>query len=158
MREISLSSCLSRLLCTGAIVLVLASCVSRIDSRGNYPDPDRLAELKIGEHSREQVSDMIGSPSSIAAFDEDIWYYIGKRTETVAFMEPELKDRKILVIRFDKNGKLSQVSNLGLEDGRNVRHVERETPTVGNTLSIFDQAILNFTRFRKKTAQKMGTE
>lgn len=143
----------SRACAWGAVVLVLTACAPRIETSGNLPDPNRVAEIRDGGFSREEVAEILGSPSSIAVLEGEIWYYISKRTETVAFFEPEVKDQQVVVINFDKKGMVSQVQTLGLEQARTIRPAERETPTAGNELTLFDQLIGNLGRFNKPQAK-----
>ncbi|MEE8392922.1 MAG: outer membrane protein assembly factor BamE [Rhodospirillales bacterium] len=132
----------------GAVILGTASC-SRIDSRGNLADPDLLAGIKAGQHTRKEVAEILGSPSSISIFDKERWYYISKLTETTAFFEPEVLERKVVVLSFDEKGVLREIKTLGLEESRQIETVERETPTSGNTVGFFDQLFGNIGRFNK---------
>ena len=95
-------------------ILVTVGCEPRIDVRGNVPDSDLLADIEIGHINKEQVIALIGSPSSISPLSSNTWYYVRERTETLAFFEPEVKERKILVIVFDKNGVAEKVKIYGL--------------------------------------------
>lgn len=155
MRRIKHSSYLLRWLLAGTFVFGLSACGSRIDSRGNLPDPDLLAEIKVGQHTRDQVTELLGSPSSIATFEKETWYYISNRTETIAFFEPELRERKVIVLRFDDSGVLHDIKTLGLEDSRIIQPVDRVTPTAGNTMGIVDGIVANFGRFKKQTQKKV---
>ncbi|OHC74510.1 MAG: hypothetical protein A3G18_11560 [Rhodospirillales bacterium RIFCSPLOWO2_12_FULL_58_28] len=155
MRGIKHSSYLLRLLSAGAFILGLSACGSRIDSRGNLLDPDLLTEIKVGQHTREQIAEMLGSPSSVATFDKETWYYISNRTETIAFFEPEVRERQVLVLRFDDKGVLHDVKTLGLGDSRIIQPVDRETPTAGNTMGLIDGVIANFSRTQKQTQKKL---
>lgn len=140
-----------RLAIATAVGLVLVACATRVDTRGNLPDPDQLAELRPGKDSRDDVTRKLGSPSSVNVFGQEIyWYYISQLTETAAFFAPEVKSRKVVILEFDQNGILSGVETKGLEDARDVVPVERETPTAGNELTIFDQLIGNLGRFEKQ--------
>ncbi len=132
----------------GALILGANAC-SRIDSRGNLADPDLLAGIKAGQHTREEVAEILGSPSSISIFDKERWYYISKLTETTAFFEPEVLERKVVVLSFDEKGVLREIKTLGLEESRQIETVERETPTSGNTVGFFDQLFGNIGRFNK---------
>jgi outer membrane protein assembly factor BamE (lipoprotein component of BamABCDE complex) len=132
-----------------AVALSVAACSPRIDSRGNLPDPDKLAEIKPGEHSRNDVAEILGSPSSIGVFDQETWYYISKRTEAVAFFEPEVAERQVIIVRFNKKGVVTGVETLGLEQGHGVDPVDRETPTAGAELTIMQQLLGNMGRFNK---------
>lgn len=131
------------------VALVVGACESRIDTRGNLLDPDRLAEVKAGQMSRDEVAEILGSPSSIAAFDQETWYYVSERTETFAFFEPKVNERQVVVIRFDGKGIVSDVRALGLDDGKTVKLVDRATPTAGNELTLFGQLFGNLGRFNK---------
>ena len=82
---------------------------------------------------------MLGSPSTKATFGkQDIWYYIGKKTETLAFFEPKLLERKILVIKFDDQGVVETVTSYDASAGKRVELVERVTPTKGKELGFLE--------------------
>ena len=125
-----------------------AGCAGRIDTRGNLPDPERVSEVTVGQ-SREDVADILGSPSSASAFGDDTWYYISKRTETLAFLAPKVTESNILVIQFDKAGKVAALDHRGLADAKDITPVARTTPTAGNELTFLDQLVGNFGRFTK---------
>ena len=133
-----------------AVALAVVACSPRIDSRGNLPDPDKLAEIRPGKHSRGDVAEILGSPSSIAVFDQETWYYISKRTEALAFFEPKVAERQVVIVHFDKKGVVSGVETVGLEQGRAVEPVERKTPTAGAELTIMQQLLGNMGRFNKR--------
>ncbi len=132
-----------------ALAFAVFACSPRIDSRGNLPDPDRLAEIKPGEHSRDDVAEILGSPSSVGAFDQEAWYYISKRTEALAFFAPEVSERQVIIVRFDKKGVVTGVETLGLEQGHAVEPVDRKTPTAGTEMSILQQLLGNLGRFNR---------
>lgn len=127
--------------------LVLGACESRVDSRGNLPDPELLASIEPGQMSRDDVSLLLGSPSSVAMFENETWFYISQRTETFAFFEPEVQERKVIIVQFDDAGVLKTVETRGLEQGQLIEPVERETPTLGNELTLFQQFFGNLGRF-----------
>ncbi len=137
---------------SSAIILtasLLTACESRIETRGNLPDPDLLETVQSSEHSRDQVAQLLGSPSTTAMFENETWFYISERRETFAFFEPEVLERKVVIIQFDKTGILTTVAEVGLEDGRIIEPVERETPTLGNDLNAIEQMLGNIGRFNK---------
>jgi outer membrane protein assembly factor BamE (lipoprotein component of BamABCDE complex) len=129
---------------------VTVACTPRVDIRGNRPDLERVAEITPGEHSRELVEEILGSPSIKSSFGQETWFYVSSKTETVVFLEPEVKERLVLSIRFDDEGVVKFINQLGLEDGHKVELVERISPTVGNELTLMDQIFGNFGRFSVK--------
>lgn len=129
--------------------VALVACAPRLDTRGNLPDPEKLAKIKTGEHTRIQVAEILGSPSNISTFDLETWYYVSQWTETTAFFEPDVITRKVVILRFDKDGTLTDVRTIGLEDGRVVQPVERVTPTSGNEITFIEQILGNLGKFNK---------
>lgn len=134
---------------TGTVVLTVAvsACSSRLESHGNIPDQEIVESIRIGKSNRAQISEMLGTPSARATFDQEAWYYVGKRTSKFAFMKAEVLKRKVLVIRFDDKGIVQQVERLDKEDGRDVQVVDRKTPTKGKELTILKQLLGNVGRF-----------
>lgn len=136
-----------------AAVFVIEACTPRVAIRGNLPDPDLLADIEVGQVGKRDVADSIGSPSSIAPFQGETWYYISERTETVAFFKPEVLERKIVIIRFDKKGIVKEVKSLGLEAGQDINMIARVTPTAGKELTIIKQLFGNIGRFKTDEGQ-----
>ena len=130
-------------------VLAVAACEPRIATRGHVPDPESLAKIKPGVVSRSEVANILGSPSSIAKFDGETWYYITTRTETVAFYEPTILEQEVVAIAFDQTGFVANVRRYGIDDLQDVDPIDRETPTAGKKLGFFEQLIGNIGRFAK---------
>jgi outer membrane protein assembly factor BamE (lipoprotein component of BamABCDE complex) len=128
---------------------VFTACEPRIDTRGHVPDAESLAKIKPGLVSRSEVKNILGSPSSIARFDGETWYYITTRTETVAFYEPTILEQNVVAIALDQTGFVADVRQYGLEDLNVVEPIDRETPTAGKKLGFFEQLIGNVGRFAK---------
>ena len=139
----------SHILAGIGLALALTACAPRLETRGNLPDPDRLAEITPGEHTRDEVAEILGSPSSTAVFDQETWYYISEKTETLAFFEPEITERQVVILTFDAEGVVSGIKTLKAEDGRFIEPVDRITPTAGKEITFLDQLFGNFARFRK---------
>jgi len=120
-------------LAVGAAVsaaIVLGGCTPRVATLGNAPRKEQLAQLKPGQ-SREQVRQALGSPSSVAMFDKNVWYYISKREESYAFLKPKVREQKVLIVRFNGDGRVKDIKRLSLADARQVKYVDAETPTLG---------------------------
>jgi len=140
---------------SAAICLALAggiavgACSPTVDLRGNLPTERKLAEIKPGAIGRDEVSARLGTPSTVATFDTETWYYVSQKTETFAFFEPEIIDQQVIAIRFDSNGLVESVDRYQLSDGRPIDPVDRKTPTAGKELGLFEQLIGNIGRFTK---------
>jgi outer membrane protein assembly factor BamE (lipoprotein component of BamABCDE complex) len=111
-------------------LIVLGACAPRVATLGNAPRKEQLAKIKPGQ-TKEQVREVLGSPSSVAMFDKNVWYYISKREESFAFFKPTVKEQKVLIVRFTDDGEVKDVKHLSLADARKVKYVDDETPTLG---------------------------
>ena len=123
--------------------LAFAACSPIVATRGNLPDPDVLADIEVGQNKKSEVAELLGSPSTIATFDLETWYYISEITETMAFFEPKLVERKIIIIRFDKQGVVRELRTIGKEEARRIAMVDRKTPTAGNEIGLLKQMFGN---------------
>lgn len=121
--------------------LAIAACSARTASRGNAVDPVSLAEVQPGVHDRNEVERILGSPSSVATFDSNVWYYIFKRTESIAFFTPDVLEQQVVAVTFDQAGLVEEISQFTYEDGQEVEIVDRETPTRGKELTIVRQLL-----------------
>ena len=133
------------------ILLYLAGCSPRIAVTGNLPNPDLLDSIEIGEVNKQEVLNLIGTPSTISPFSGNNWYYVSERTETSAFFTPKVVDRKVLSIKFDDKGLVSDIKSYGTEAGKTVDIVDRTTPTEGRDFSIIKQLLGNLGRFEEKS-------
>ncbi len=138
-----------RSLFTAAVVIASAACTPIIEVRGNQPPPEQLAQVKIGTSTREDVQALLGTPSNVTPFGEETWHYISAITEREAFFEPVVKERKVVTVVFDRAGAVRAIDTRGLEDGKDVVPVGRETPTAGKELTILQQLMGNVGRFAK---------
>lgn len=141
------SRCLGIAVAGSLLAAAMTGCAPIVDTRGHMVDSDRLQAVKVGQSSREQVLQSLGSPSATALFDNESWYYIGKRTETLAFFAPEVLEQQVVIIHFDKDGVVSGIDRLDKEDGNEVQLVERTTPTAGAELTFLQQMFGNLGRF-----------
>ncbi len=141
-----------RIVCA-AMIATVSACAPIVATRGNLPDPDKLAEIVPGEASRDDVAILLGSPSSAATFGDEVWYYIASRVETVAFNEHEVVDQQVVAIRFDENGLVAAIETYGMDDARAVEIVDRVTPTSGKEVTILQQLIGNVGRFARKDTE-----
>jgi len=104
--------------------LALSACGSGVQLRGNTPDPEDVAEIQAGVHSRQDVIDLLGSPSTVSTFEERKWYYIGQKTQQIAFMKPEVLDRNVLVIVFDDAGVVEGTEHYDMADAQEIEPVQ----------------------------------
>ena len=95
---------------------LLTACETIVDQRGFAPTPGSVEKLEVGTQSREDVVRLIGSPSSVATFNPNVWYYISQKQETWAFLKPVMLGDTVTVTY--------TVASVDKERGRSVAKVE----------------------------------
>ncbi|MFO1153487.1 MAG: outer membrane protein assembly factor BamE [Rhodospirillales bacterium] len=135
-----------------ALGLALAACEGKIATHGDPIDAVEFARVQPGISTRADVVTALGTPSSVATFDDNVWYYLSNREQTIAFMAPESIERQVVTVRFDNQGVVSSIEKFGLERSREVDVVSRETPSFGQSPSIIQQMMGNLGRFNKESS------
>jgi outer membrane protein assembly factor BamE (lipoprotein component of BamABCDE complex) len=141
-----LALCTSICILSGVCELTIA-CTAELDTHGDHVEAGRLAQIRPGVQTREDVAQLLGSPSSTSVFDDERWYYISDVVETRSIFEREVKERQVVTIRFNGQGVVSEVDDFGLERGREVDLVARETPSFGEAVDFLSQVMGNLGRF-----------
>src|SRR6185437_9207286 len=122
-----------------AALATLVGCGFPVNDRGNLPKADLLAQIKPGVTDKNSVKALLGTPSSIAAFDGDTWYYISKEEKQVAFLKPEVVNQQVYIIHFNDKGVVSDVSHKGLDDAQKVTPNPDATPAPGREFTFLEQ-------------------
>lgn len=128
-----------------------AACTPALVIQGYVPDQATLAAVEKGVDTKDAVITKLGSPSTIATFDDDTWIYVNKRSEVFAFFEPTVLSQNVVSINFDPEGRVEEIRRFTLEDGRLIDPVTRKTPTQGRELGFLEQLFGNVGRFNTRT-------
>jgi outer membrane protein assembly factor BamE (lipoprotein component of BamABCDE complex) len=128
--------------------LVLAGCnagdtlrVGETLHQGYVVDEEMLEMVPVGS-SRDQVLLALGSPSTTATFDNEVFYYISQtRERPVAFMRPRLVNQRVLAVYFGEDDRVANIADYGLQDGRVFDFISRTTPTGGRDQNFIQQLI-----------------
>src|SRR5437660_9257838 len=117
------------------ICAALGGCTGEQFQKGYILPPGALEQIPIGA-SQDQVLIVMGTPSTVATLDGEVFYYISQRSERmVAFMNQKLVDQRVIAIYFDKNRRVRRLANYGLQDGKIFDFISRTTPTSGQEMS-----------------------
>lgn len=136
-------------LCTAlaAALIALAACAPDVNVRGNAVKRENLAKIKPGTQDRGAVRELLGSPTNVATFSDETWYYISQKDHRIAFSKIRPITREVIAISFDDRGRVQNVKKYSLADAREVDPVDRVTPTPGQEFSLLQQLIGNLGRF-----------
>ena len=126
-----------------ALLLVFTTACSTVKTdewfvshNGNMPTEERISQISKGD-SQDKVLDILGAPSSIISLDKNTWIYMSSDIKRVAFFAPKEVNRDVLTIRFDSNGKVSEISRHDNQKGEEVAFHSDETEAPGQEPGFF---------------------
>ena len=110
-------------------------------TQGYVIDQQSIDSVPVGS-SREQVLLALGTPSTTATFDNEVFYYISQtRKRAVAFAKPKLIEQRVLAVYFGADGRVSNIANYGMQEGKVFDFVSRTTPTGGKDQNFLGQLL-----------------
>ena len=133
----------------GLLILALAGlggCVASFANHGYAPSDEELENIIVGVDSRASVEETIGRPSSTGVLRDNAWYYVSSRVKTLGMKAPEIVDRQLVAISFDKRGIVTNIERFTLKDGRVIALNRRVTETGIKGVSFIRQALGNIGR------------
>lgn len=124
------------------LVVGLSACgTSETFVHGQKITQEQLAQAPIGA-SREQVELALGTPSTTGVTNTEVFYYISQtELQPVRFLNPRTVDRRILAVYFDSDGRVRDIAEYGLKDGKVFDFIARKTPTTGEDLGFVSQVL-----------------
>jgi outer membrane protein assembly factor BamE (lipoprotein component of BamABCDE complex) len=126
---------LQRFAVAALLCLALGGCFSETFQKGYILPENALAQVPIGA-SQDQVLLVLGTPSTVATVNGEVFYYISQRAQRpVAFMPQNVTDQRVVAVYFDRTRTVERVANYGLVDGKVFDFVSRTTPTGGQEMS-----------------------
>jgi outer membrane protein assembly factor BamE (lipoprotein component of BamABCDE complex) len=133
------------------------ACTPTIANRGNMVTDEQIDEVITGFHTRSDVLRFMGSPTTIAPFDENVWYYVGQETAKKGILDPKVVNERIVKVEFDESGRVIDVADL--DTARADIPVARDkTPTHGNEMTFMQQLLGNMGRFNPATQNSSATD
>jgi outer membrane protein assembly factor BamE (lipoprotein component of BamABCDE complex) len=131
-----------------ALAILLAACTPMQATHGNLVEDYRMAEVIPGVSTRTNVLKSLGSPTTTAPFDDNVWYYMAQKTEKRGIFDPQVVEEKVVVVAFNDEG---IVETIGPVDANriDVPRVRRKTPTGGNEVTFLGQLLGNIGKFNR---------
>jgi outer membrane protein assembly factor BamE (lipoprotein component of BamABCDE complex) len=122
-----------RLLLSSAVVaagcLFATGCSEHIIKQGHQFQEEDLNQVHEGM-GKDQVTLALGTPDTQSAVNGGAYYYISTTaSQPVAFMRPQVTDRRVVAVYFNDKGRVEKIANYGMKDGVVFDFVKRETPS-----------------------------
>ncbi|MBH71658.1 MAG: hypothetical protein CMI97_04220 [Pelagibacteraceae bacterium] len=115
----------------------LSSCgLKVVENHGQvYEKNIDFEELIIGKSTKNEVVELLGSPSTTSIFDnEQSWIYISSEFKKLVFLDGENTDQKILILSFNEET-LKNKEILSKNDIKNIDYEETITDSRGKKIS-----------------------
>ncbi len=129
-----------------ACALGASACNPVLRSHGYRYSIQEEPNITPDQDTVDTVRARLGNPSTTGTFEENTWYYISSTRESLAYLRPVTRDRRIIAVSFDETGVVDEVAEYSLDDGRLVAYAGRETPTRGRELTFIEQILGNVGR------------
>ena len=152
-----LSTALARRISALVMALALTACAADVEHRGYLPRSQDLQQLRIGM-SKAEVESLLGSPSTTATINTagDSYYYVSSVVRQRPVVGTQVTERQVIAVRFDFSERVQNFAHYGLEDGRVVNFIDRETPTEGREASIVREFFGNLGKYATPGAPAGG--
>lgn len=127
-----------------AALLALPGCAIFSDSphyRGIAVSQHDLNQLTPGISSEADAQAVLGPPTVQEVFDQNNWVYISQVTKMRIGQTEGVKQQHVVVLTFDNNGVLRNVSQKSLDNSVMVAMDSRQTPVPGGKAGLFQQLI-----------------
>ena len=133
-----------------ATVLVLSGCQvfgPTPTPRGSIIEPEEYSQLEPGTSTRADALDVMGSPTTKGAFDDNTWIYISMTTHLVPMDFPGVIKQDLVVLKFNNAGTLESMRTLNRKDAKHVAMIQQITPTPGTKINALQQILGNVGRY-----------
>lgn len=121
------------------LISPLAACSSQISQHGHLLTEADLAQVQVGM-SKQQVNFLLGTPDTTATYTGDVYYYISSKMETKSFLPAKEIDRRVVAVYFAPQiDTVKRVAHYGLQDGKVIDFISRETPSHGQEANLISQ-------------------
>jgi len=130
-----------------ACALAMAGCGSFTETfqRGYVMQEGALEQIPMGA-SQEQVLIVLGTPSTVATLNGEVFYYISQKAQrAAAFLPQKVVDQRVVAVYFDRDRRVRRLANYGLKDGKVFDFVSNSTPSGGQELSYLRGILKNLT-------------
>jgi outer membrane protein assembly factor BamE (lipoprotein component of BamABCDE complex) len=130
------------LLC--AALLTLPGCALFSDAphyRGIFVTQHDLNELTPGLSSQADAQALLGPPTFAEQFNANSWVYVSQVTKMRIGNTEGVKDQHVVVLNFDNNGTLQNISQKDLKNGVQVAMDGAQTPVPGGKAGFIQQLV-----------------
>lgn len=139
------------------ILLTLAGCQT-VDVRGQFVSDEAINEINTNKLGKNEVIDMIGTPTYIPDYTKNTWYYIQRSFSKRAWFDPQVIKQRVVKIMFNINSKALEAVLLEDLQNENITAFGNYTETYGTEQSVIQKFVKNIGRFNQTTNSSNRTK
>ncbi len=137
-----------RILLGATLILTATSGCQRLrDHQGYVAEPEIIQSVSAGVDNKESVEKTLGRPTFTSQWNDNIWYYVARNTEQLAFLAPKPTSQEVLMVTFDTAGNVTEVNrDQTLDQVASFDPSGDKTPVFGRDTSLFEDIFGNIGR------------
>ncbi len=128
-------------------------CSKVVEHNGIPTNEEKFQKLDIGKSTKSQVKKILGEPLIVDNQLVDTWIYFSQKIEKVAFFEPKLSSRKVILLSF-KNSTLIKKETFSQEDSKIFEISTKKVVSGGRKLTVLQQIFGNIGNFSSQNFQQ----
>jgi len=136
-----------------ASTAVISACTPTTNVRGNMLQDYQIKEVQTGKDNTSNVLRKLGSPTTKAPFDDNIWYYLGQKTEKHGILDPQVVDAQVVVVSFNDKGIVKEIVKIDSEQMDDIPYSREKTHTSGQEVTVLQQLLGNLGRFNPPSSE-----
>lgn len=137
-----------------AMLPLQTACIKNKENIGYTFDENTVERIRIGQSRTDYVRNVLGSPSAQSSYGTPVWYYISTEQEHIAFLNPSIKEQKILAITFNDKDIVSDMTYYSSENAKDISFSRDSVPTEGHDMNMLQQLLGNIGRFNSGQLQQ----
>lgn len=122
------------------LVLIAAACSPIMRFHGYAPSEQDLAQIVVGQDTRQTVAQKIGQPGMGGVMEGSGWFYVQSDWRERGWRAPVETDRQVVAITFDERDRVANIERFGLAEGEVVALSRRVTDS-GPRPSVLSQVL-----------------
>jgi len=127
-------------------IFILSSCQT-VNVRGQYIDDETIKHLQNSNLDKGAVLQVLGTPTIVPDYSDNIWYYAERSVATKAWSNPKVVEQRIVKVTFNKEDQVENVLVLEGADTESMKVIKDYTKTGGTNRSGFQKFFGNIGKF-----------